>query len=137
MTQPPSVDDAELSAALLDQLEVGLCVYDAEDRVVRWNATYLAFFPEQAGVLGPGVPYAATLRRFFASNLPPSELPNLERHVAAGVIRHRSQRVPFVFQRKSGRWLKVVSLPTPDGGRIRMWRDVTAEHGVDGLPKAA
>ncbi|MFO1069051.1 MAG: PAS-domain containing protein [Geminicoccaceae bacterium] len=137
MTKPPAVDDAELSATLLDQLEVGLCVYDAEDRVVRWNGTYLAFFPEQAGVLAPGVSYAATLRRFFASNLPPSELANLERHVAAGVNRHRTQRVPFVFQRKNGRWLKVVSLPTPDGGRIRMWRDVTVEHGVDGLPKAA
>src|SRR4051812_18210263 len=125
---PAPLLDAGLVTTLLTQLEIGICVYDRDDLVVLWNEAYLSFFPEQAGTIAAGVAYADTLRRFFASNLPEAELPQLERHVTAGVERHREQRVPFVFQRKSGRWLKVASLPLADGGRVRIWRDVTAEH---------
>jgi signal transduction histidine kinase len=135
--RPPASLDAAFAAALLDHLDVALCLYDAGDKVVAWNETYLDFFPEQRAELAPGVPYADTLRRFFASNLPESELDRLEQHVAAGVERHRAQTVPFVFQRKNGRWLKVASLPTPGGGRLRLWRDVTAEHSGGGPATAA
>ena len=139
MTTPPEPPlDSALLATLLGQLEIALCIYDRDDRVVRWNEAYLTFFPEQAGPLEVGVLYAETLRRFFASNLPDAELPHLERHVTAGVDRHREQRVPFVFQRKNGRWLKVASLALADGGRVRIWRDVTAEHaGGQQLPTTA
>ncbi|HET6468322.1 MAG TPA: PAS-domain containing protein [Geminicoccaceae bacterium] len=129
--------DPALIARLLDQLEIGFCRYGPDDRVVHWNETYLAFFPEQAGRIGVGTSYAETLVHFFRSNLPESELPWLERHVAAGVARHRTQQVPFVFQRKNGRWLKVASLPAPDGGRIRLWRDVSAEQAGGGQTTTA
>ena len=120
--------DPELVCTLLDQLEIACCVYDAGDGIVAWNATYLAFFPEQRGGIDVGVPYEVTLARFFESNLPEAELPHLQRHVAAGVARHRSQQLPFVFQRKSGRWVRVASLPIATGGRVRVWRDVTVEQ---------
>jgi PAS domain-containing protein len=115
-------------ARLLDQLSIGLCLYDGEDRVVQWNETYLGFFPEQDEGLSVGTPYAATLRRFFGTDLPETEMPKLEQHVAAAVRRHLTQEQPFVFQRRSGRWLKVASLPLSGGGRIRLWRDVTPEQ---------
>src|SRR5918912_924808 len=50
------------------------------------------------------------------------------RHGGGGVPRHKAQEEPFVFQRNTGRWLKAASLPVPGGGRLRLWRDVTAEH---------
>ncbi len=136
MSHPAFPFDAEtvarlepaLIGRLLDQLEIACCVYDADDRVASWNATYITFFPEQQGVIDIGVPYAVTLARFFTSNLPEAELPQLDRHVAAGLARHRAQQAPFIFQRKSGRWLKVASLPAAGGGRLRMWRDVTVEQ---------
>jgi signal transduction histidine kinase len=129
--------DPALVGRLLDQLEIACCLYDAQDRVAAWNETYLAFFPEQRGTIAVGVPYAATLARFFTSNLPAAELGQLDRHVAAGIARHHSQQVPFVFQRKSGRWLKVASLPTAHGGRLRLWRDVTIEQSGAQQPTTA
>jgi len=129
--------DLPTLGSMLDQLEVAFCAYDAGDRVVAWNAAYLDFFPEQAADIRPGTPYADTLRRFFRSNLPAVELPLLETHVEAGVQRHRAQRVPFVFQRSNGRWLKVASLPLAEGGRLRLWRDVTASRsGAATMPTA-
>ncbi len=126
---PVALLDADFTAFLLDHLDVAMCLYDAADRVVTWNESYLDFFPEQRAHLAVGVDYADTLRRFFASNLPEAELSRLDEHVRAGVERHRAQQVPFVFQRRNGRWFKVASLPAPGGGRVRMWRDVTAEQG--------
>jgi signal transduction histidine kinase len=120
--------DAAQLARLLDQLGIALCLYDREDRVVTWNDSYVAFFPEQMPGLTPGIPYADTLRRFFGNDLPESERPKLEQHVAAAVHRHLTQEQPFVFQRRSGRWLKVASLPLAGDGRIRLWRDVTPEQ---------
>lgn len=120
--------DSRQLCLLLDQLGIALCLYDAEDRVVAWNDTYVTFFPEQHPAIARGMAYADTLRRFFSSDLPESELPRLEEHVAAGVRRHLAQELPFVFQRRSGRWLKVASLPLAAGGRIRLWRDVTPEQ---------
>lgn len=137
MSDPPTARlDADVTASLLDHLDVAMCLYDAADRVVAWNESYLDFFPEQRAHLAAGVDYADTLRRFFASNLPEAELSRLDEHVRAGVERHRAQQVPFVFQRRNGRWLKVASLPTPGGGRVRLWRDVTAEQG-GGTPTTA
>ncbi len=115
-------------ARLLDQLGVALCLYDGEDRVAAWNDTYLAFFPEQDGSIAAGMAYADTLKRFFRTNLPESELVRLDEHVEAAVARHLTQEQPFVFQMRSGRWVKVASLPLAGQGRIRIWRDVTPEQ---------
>src|SRR5690606_30757827 len=101
------VCEAAVLAELLDQLGIAFCLYDSADRVVAWNEAFLGFFPEQAEAIRVGVPYAETLVRFFQSNLPDTEQGRIERHVAAAVARHRTQRVPFIFQRKTGRWLKV------------------------------
>jgi signal transduction histidine kinase/CheY-like chemotaxis protein len=129
-------DDAATFAAALDQLGIAICLYDAEDRVVLWNDSYLTFFPEQRETITRGTPYADTLRRFFAVNLADSQRDRIERHVEAAVQRHRAQSAPFTFQLRSGRWLKVASLAMPGGGRIRLWRD-TSEEQPTGMRRSA
>ncbi len=113
---------------LLDDLDVAACWYDAEDRIVAWNAQYLTYFPEQAGVVAVGEPYADTLRRFFAANLPPEEQRALDVHVAAAVVRFHQQTEPYIFRLSSGIWLKVAIREMPDGGRLRLWREVLEER---------
>lgn len=108
---------------LLDSLDVAVCEFDAEHRAVRWNARFLEFFPEHASFIHPGEPYAENLRRFYTIRLDPSELTDIERYVTEGVTRHTQQQQPFEFTHH-GRTVKVASLPLPDGGRVRMWREV-------------
>mgnify|MGYP005842070657 CR=1 FL=1 len=120
--------DAAALAGALDQLGIAICLYDPDDRVVLWNESYLTFFPEQRDAIAPGTPYADTLRRFFAVNLAESQRDRLERHVEAAVQRHRTQTAPFTFQLRTGRWLKVASLPMAAGGRVRLWRDTSEEQ---------
>lgn len=110
----------ETIAALLDSLNIGCCVFDAEDRTLRWNRSMLVFFPEHAGHLHVGEAYRANLQRFYENRLSPQEMPRIHHYIEAGVARHRTQQHPYNFQH-GGIWITVASLPLPDGGRIRIW----------------
>ena len=119
-----------LLQAALDLRATAMCLFDASDRLVCWNTTYTRYFPEEADMLAPGVPYEATLRRFYETNLPPDELPLLEHHVAAGLHRHHTQCEPYVYQRRDGHWLKAEIIRGPDGSSLKLWTDVTTENRV-------
>ncbi len=105
---------------VLDSLGQAMGVYSAQETAVLWNETFLAFFPEHAGHIEVGEPYAENLRRFYRHRLSAAERPNLERYVQDGVARHRSQSRPFTFMHL-GRVLRAASLPLPSGGRVRVW----------------
>jgi len=54
-------------------LGAGICLLDAEDRLLAWNDTYLTLFPEEADLLRPGLPLKETVRRFFETHLEPAD----------------------------------------------------------------
>lgn len=122
-------------ASMLDSLNIGCCVFDADDRTVLWNNTMLAFFPEHAGHLHAGETYRANLRRFYEHRLTSEEMPRIEQYIEAGVVRHHAQQRPFNFQHR-GVWLRVASQALPgDAGRIRMWSRLGDTSAIDdGLP---
>lgn len=141
----------EAQAAVLDGIEVAMCAFDAQDRALAWNRTFLRFFPEHEGHIAVGEHYGDNLRRFYAARLDASEIGNLERHVQAGIARYWAQSSPFEFEHRGLR-LQVSSQPFAGGGRIRAWRALTplpasstadaafaADHGgelLDYVPEA-
>lgn len=129
--------------AVLDGLGVALCMFDTDDRTLAWNRSFLRLFPEHDGQLYVGEPYADNLRRFYEHRLAPQERPQIERFIAAGLERHRSQGQPFVFEHR-GQQIQVASLPLARLGRVRLWRVLPPEPGASaatgqapGLPLAA
>jgi diguanylate cyclase (GGDEF)-like protein/PAS domain S-box-containing protein len=112
-------------AAALDSLEVGFCAFDNQDRALAWNSTFLDFFPEHRGFVHVGEPYARNLRRFYLARLAADELPLIERYIAEGVERHRSQRRPYEFDHRGHR-VRVSSAEMGGFGRVRVWRKVAA-----------
>lgn len=110
---------AEL-AGLLDSMGLAMCVFDARHRTRLWNDSFLRFFPEHAGHVYPGEPYAENLRRFYTSRLSEAEAAHMDRHIADGIARHERQSWPFEFVHR-GRRLRVAVLPMADGGRLRVW----------------
>lgn len=107
-------------ATVLDSLNIGCCVFDANDCTLLWNRAMLVYFPEHAGHLHVGETYRANLQRFYEKRLNPQEMPQIDQYIEAGIARHQNQQRPFNFQHR-GIWLTVASLPLPDGGRIRIW----------------
>jgi diguanylate cyclase (GGDEF)-like protein len=118
-------------ADLLDGVDIGLCAFDDDDRVMVANRSFFVLFPEHQGFCRPGEPYRDNLRRFYRARLKPEELAHLDDYVEAGVQRHRTQTRPYVFDHR-GRRLRVHSLAMPGVGRLRLWRAEVAP--ADGLP---
>jgi two-component system, sensor histidine kinase and response regulator len=117
-----------LMADLLDSVNVGLCLFDDGDHALLWNRTFLALFPEHDGHIRVGEHYSANLRRFYMGRLDADELPMIDRYIAEGIARHRSQSQPFVFVHR-GQWVRVASLPIGAQGRIRVWTPLASPSG--------
>ena len=118
----------EVSAYLhasLDVLGIAVCEYDAQHRAVSWNSMFLELFPEHAGHILPGEPYADNLRRFYETRLDEDERAGIERYVAEGIARHEAQTQPFEFMHR-GRRLRASSLRSETGNRVRLWQIVEA-----------
>ncbi|MBE7368164.1 PAS-domain containing protein [Ramlibacter pallidus] len=120
----------QVQAEVLDGIDVGLCAFDLQDRVVAWNRTFVRMIPEHAGRIRQGEHYADQLRRFYESRLDAREARHIDKYIAAGVARHQAQSQPFEFDHHGLR-LKAASLPFPGFGRIQVWR------ALDALPAQA
>lgn len=114
----------------LDGLNVAACLFDAEDRCVIWNASFLHLFPEHQDHVFEGEPYAENLRRFYQSRLSKEELPHIEQYIDAGVKRHKVQMRPFSFEHL-GRHIEVSSVPLDNGYRLRVWSSRTVLDALE------
>ena len=132
---PAGLGHYRLMSDMLDTLHLGFCLFDADDRALVWNRTFLRIFPEHAGHVAVGEPYAANLRRFYEARLPPAERDSIDRHIAEGIARHRTQTHPFIFEHR-GQWVRVASQPVPGLGRLRIWTPIGPPGGADAGPAA-
>ena len=113
-----------LSQIALDAVSEGVCVYDAENRVVLFNRRYLELFNLSVDVIKPGISYAEVLTHSASlGNFPPENLDALicQRHaLLAG-------RKPFRVEQilPSGVVMTLDIRPLPDGGWITVCDDVT------------
>ncbi|MCU0932224.1 MAG: PAS-domain containing protein [Serpentinimonas sp.] len=105
---------------ILDGLDLGICVFDAEDRALYWNRTFYKLFPEHEGHIYAGEPYRENLRRFYTVRLS-DDLANIESYIDTSVARHRAQNRAYEFEHH-GRMVRSSSLPMSDGSRVRIWR---------------
>lgn len=121
-------DQYAFFARILDTIDIAVCLFDSEDQAVLWNRSFLRFFPEHDGYVYKGEAYRDNLRRFYTYRLKDGEQDLIDHYIAEGVDRHHNQTRPFVFTHR-GRRLRVASLPTPEGGRVRLWHDFTADAG--------
>ncbi|MBM3532867.1 MAG: hypothetical protein FJX60_07515 [Alphaproteobacteria bacterium] len=114
----------------LDEVGVAACYIDAEERIQSWNRSYERFFPEHAGLLERGWPYAENLRRYFEANSSATDPVHFEEILAAGIARHRNQRQSTLFQKRDGRRLRSQAIWFADGACLKMWTDETSAHMV-------
>lgn len=110
----------ETIGQVLDSVDVGVCVFDANDCVMYWNCAFLRIFPEHVGHIHMGEKYRVNLRRFYQLRLKGDELAQIDHYIDAGVARHREQTQSYEFEHL-GQKIEVASLPLEGIGRIRVW----------------
>lgn len=121
-----SADDHEmLLNVLMARRDIGCLLYDADDNYLAWNDAYLELWPDEARNMRKGYSYREALRKWLETELSPEEQPNIERHLAAGLVRHRGNRDGYTYQRSDGRWIFAQPHFFKDGRMLKTWSDVT------------
>lgn len=130
----PQALDVAMRAALFDLVvdhgDAAYCLYDADEAILWWNDRYVEFFPEVREILAPGLPLLETVRPFLRQQHPDHAEPDkLQPYLDMAMRRHHEEQGPLEYQRASdGRWVELRMFPLPQGGRFKIWRDVTARQ---------
>ena len=116
---------AKLRAAT-NAMPAALAMYDADDRLVVWNAAYERMRPHYSVLLKPGLLFDDMV---LADGF--DEAWMIERK------RERRTGCPVEFELPGGQWVRIENTPTDDGGLISVGIDVTAlKRHTDALAAA-
>ncbi|MFQ3215666.1 PAS-domain containing protein [Paraperlucidibaca sp.] len=109
---------------MMEHIEQGISVVDAEMRLVAWNRRYLELFDYPDGMVYTGCPVADLIRY----NAEQGECgPGLiDAHVEKR-IRHMREGSPHIFERirPDGQVLELRGRPVPGGGFVTTFADIT------------
>ena len=110
-------------AALLENDEAGLAVWDAEQRLVACNARFREFYP--AVTLKPGLEFEDLVR--YTATRAVVVIPEAEIEAwIDGRLDLRGESVTETLRTPDGRWLEIRTLPTGQGETLLVYADVTA-----------
>ena len=120
---------AEAQAAhreLLEAFDVvpeGLALFDAEDRLVRWNKRYEEIYP--ATCFEAGARFEDLIRDGIARGQYPSAVGREAEYLAERLRLHDEPRSSLEQELPGGRWVRVEERRTADGGHVGVRIDIT------------
>ena len=109
----------------VDAMPDGLGFYDADDRLILWNARYVQVNPELAAILKPGLPFIELLREGIRQDLYDHARGREEEWIADRMAARRAATNSFEQKIGDGRWLRVQDRRTGDGGVVTVVTDIT------------
>ena len=104
---------AKLRAAT-NAMPAALAMYDADDRLVVWNATYERLRPHYTELLKPGLLFDDLVRA-----------DGFDEVWLAERKRERRKGEPLEIEMAGGQWVRIENTPTVDGGLITVGVDIT------------
>ncbi|MCX7932613.1 MAG: PAS-domain containing protein [Rhodovarius sp.] len=116
-----------LFEVMLEHIRHGICLFDAEQRVLAANRRFAEMVDLTPAELRPGLSLAELVAMLHARGEfgDGPEAAEIAAQIAAWP-RHLPNR--RLRRRRNGRWLEVVSDPTPDGGFVITYTDVTEQQ---------
>jgi len=101
-------------------------VLDARHDVVQWNHQFEEIFPWLRSLLVPGLPFRQLLEADAVHQLPGADAETLARWVDERLKQQMHQSDSHEQVQPSGRTIQITERPTPDGGLVITYHDVTA-----------
>lgn len=127
---------ASIMGVMLDNIRHGIILFDAEGRLVAVNPMVSSMLDLPADALAPGITMRALVELLHARG-EFGEGEEAAQHVAAILAHPRTRPNRNIRRRPNGAILEVVSDPTPDGGFVLTYTDVTDDRRIrDELERA-
>jgi len=117
--------DRHMLQSMLENISQGISVVDADQRLVAWNTAYLDLFRYPNDLVAVGTPVAKLIEYNLSSGWldgdPAEEARRRVAHMKAGRQHTYERRNP------DGRYLRIVGNPTPGGGYVTTFTDITED----------
>ncbi|PQA46750.1 PAS domain-containing hybrid sensor histidine kinase/response regulator [Amnimonas aquatica] len=109
---------------MMEHIEQGISVVDADMKMVAWNRRYLEMFDYPEGMVYPGCPVADLIR--YNAERGECGPGDIEEHVSKRIA-HMRQGNPHVFERirADGQVLEMRGQPVPGGGFVTTFADIS------------
>ena len=109
----------------LESMVNGFVLLNAELQVVQWNRRYEELFPWQAGQLRPMMKFREVQEVAVRNRLPDASEDERQEWVARRMALLLSDQGQHERDLPNGRTVQVTERPTPEGGVVIMYQDVT------------
>jgi signal transduction histidine kinase/CheY-like chemotaxis protein len=113
--------------AAIEAIPDGFVLFDREDRLLTCNQRYRDIYAASAPAIQPGARFEDILRYGLAHGQHPAAEGREEEWLAERLAQHRNPGAPVEQLLGDGRWIRSQDHPTPDGGRVGLRIDITAQ----------
>lgn len=121
-----------LLADALESSDDAFSLFDADDRLLRFNSRYRDLYPTISDMIRPGVTFAELLRASALRGQYEGVTPDrTEEWVRDRLTRHAAATGAFEQRLSDGRCLEIVERRTADGGRVAIRRDVSPRKRIE------
>jgi signal transduction histidine kinase/ActR/RegA family two-component response regulator len=109
----------------VDAMPDGLAFFDADERLVVWNARYAEVNPEIAAALTPGMSFEKIIRIGVAAGRYNEAFGNEEAWIADRLAARKALSCTLEQHVEDDRWLRVQDRRTAAGGMVTVCNDIT------------
>lgn len=110
----------------LESMVSGFLVLDSAHRVVLWNSRFEEIFPWLRAMLAPMVPFRRMLEESVLHYMPSASEEEHARWVELRLLKQTQPQESHEQVLPSGRTIQITERPTPEGGLVITYHDVTA-----------
>ena len=108
-----------------EAMSEGFALWDADDRLVLYNSKFGDMFEGVRGRLVLGETFDDVSTLLHEHVLAPEDRPPLAEWLAGRATQHRRTLGPREKRLRDGRWMSTREFPTPDGGTVGIYTDIT------------
>lgn len=120
-----SGDSSEMLKGVIDSIEDGAAIYDADDRLVQFNPPYLKYFELVKDIIKPGVSFRQIFEALAERGLYQGPQSGMADWVAGRVNLFESGAKKKEFQRANGQWTNIDYYKISGGGTFVVTSDIT------------
>ncbi len=120
----------------IESINEGFAIFDAEDRLVLCNQTYLSLWPSIADRIVPGARFEDIAGAIGDSGASLGAMVAPGRWISERVALHRVASGGHVIALADGRWIQVNERRTSEGGVVGVYTDITDIRAEDARERA-
>lgn len=123
--------------AAIEAIPDGFVIFDRHDRLSLCNQTYRDLLATDALPIEPGARFLDILRAGVMAGRFPDAIGQEEAWITDRLAEFRAASGHVEMNLADGRWIRAQDRPTPDGGRVGLRRDISAEREAQETLRAA